>query len=105
MALIGKLTKKKTVHRVGPPASEIFAEGNPKNLMFPLALVDGSVWGSKTPVPFVYCEYTDSSETGLRFKRNKKGLLELDGESRKRLAAWEAELKGMDIEVEVDPKP
>lgn len=105
MVTIGKLTKTRKPHRVGPSAHEVLGTNIPGHLMMPLALLDGSLWGIKGNLPIVYCEYTDSKRTGLRFRRDAKGLLHLLDESKRRLVEWEEELTGMGIEVKVTPKP
>lgn len=73
--------------------------------MVPLALLDGALWGIEGKIPLIYCQYTDSEQTGLRFRRDAGGVLSLLPESRKRLLEWEEELTDMGCEVNINPKP
>jgi hypothetical protein len=101
MTWLGALTRSRTAHRVAPSSRRIIGEVELRSLLLPLATIDGDVWGVPGKIPIVYCQYTDSNERGLRFRRDEQNRLWIQQESRERLLEWARELTEMECEIEV----
>jgi hypothetical protein len=101
MASLGAVTRSRTVHRIAPSPSRIIGDADLRSLLLPLATIDGDVWGVPGKVPIVFCQYTDSNERGLRFRRDEQNRLWIQQESRERLLEWARELTEMECEIEV----